>query len=122
MRLSHKVDSWRDSTWCKKPTALAGLTMIVGGQRMLMARSILVDVNHHRPVLVDVGRHRLKMVVGETMGASRAVTERNGGGRSNDAEGIKDSEQTRCLLPLSIGQKSSHYFTTPAPKHPIKQQ
>lgn len=108
MRCRHKIDGWRDSAWSKKPTTLAGLRMIAFGDGMLMARSILVDVNGRSRVLVDMGRHRVKMVVSEAMRCGCAVTERNSGGRSNDAQCIKDNEQTRRLSPLSIGRKSSH--------------
>lgn len=65
-------------------------------------------MNRRCPVLVETGRHRLEVVASETMRCGRGVSKRYSGGRSNDANGIKDNEQTRCLLPLSIGQKSSH--------------
>jgi hypothetical protein len=51
--LDREVDGRRNGAWSKKPTALARLTMVVVGQRMLMAR----------PILVDVNRRRLKVVV-----------------------------------------------------------
>lgn len=105
--LRNKVDGWRDSAWSKKPTTLAGLRMIAVGNGMPMARSILVDVNR-RCLGLDMGRHRQKMVVSETMRGGRIVSKRNSGSRSNDAQGIKDNEQTRCLSPLSIGHKFTH--------------
>ena len=108
MRLRHKVYGWRDSAWSKKPTALARLTMVVVGQGMLMAR----------PILVDVNLRRLKMVVSEAMRCGRVVTKRNSGGGANDAQRIQDNEQTRCLLPLPIGQKTSHLLYRAATAHP----
>jgi hypothetical protein len=120
VRLRHKVDGWRDSAWSKKPTTLAGLRMIAVGDGMLMARSILVDVNRRSRVLVDMGRHRLKMVGSEAMFCGRVGSKRNSGGRSDDAKGIKDNEQTRCLLPMSIGQKSSHLLCYAGTVHPIE--
>ena len=75
MRLCHKVYGWRDNAWSKKPTALAGLTMVVVGQGMLMAR----------PILVDVNLCCLKLVIDETMRRGRVVTKRNSGGGTNDA-------------------------------------
>jgi hypothetical protein len=78
VRLSHKVDGWRDSAWSKKPTALAGLAMVIGGEGMLMAR----------PIMVDVDLYCLKMVVSETMRTGLAVTKCNRGRRANDAQRI----------------------------------
>ena len=75
MRLDHEVYGWRDSAWSKKPATFVGLTMVVGGQGMLMAR----------PILVDVNLCCLKLVLSETMRRGRAITKRNSGGRANDA-------------------------------------
>jgi hypothetical protein len=88
MRLRCKVDGWRDSAWSKKPTTLAGLRMIAAGDGMLMARSILVDVNRRCLMLVDVGRHQIKTIVSETMRCGRIASKRNSGGRANDAQRI----------------------------------
>ncbi|MBI3702527.1 MAG: hypothetical protein HY244_01435 [Rhizobiales bacterium] len=92
MRLRHKVDGWRDRAWSKKPTALAGLTMVVGGEGMPMARSILVDMNRCCLGLVDMGRHRLKTVVSEAMRRGRIASKRNSGGRADNAQRIQDNE------------------------------
>ena len=48
--------------------------MVVGGEGMLMARPILVDVNRRCLGLVDMGRYRLKMVVSEAMRCGRVVS------------------------------------------------
>jgi hypothetical protein len=78
MRLRHKVYGRCNSAWSKKPTTLAGLTMVVVGDGMLMAR----------PILVDVNLCCFKMVVSKTMRCGLAVTKRNSGGRANDAQRV----------------------------------
>ena len=108
--LDHEVYGRRNGAWSKKPTALAGLTMVVGGEGMPMARSILVDVNRHLIMLVDVGRHRLKMVVSETMRRGCVVAKRKSSGGTNYAQRVQHNEQTRCPLTLSIVQNPSHLF------------
>ena len=82
--------------------------MVVVGQGMLLAQ----------PILVDVNLRRLKMVVSETMRCGRVVTKRNSGGGANYAQSVQDNEQTRCPLPLPIGQNTSHLLYRAATAHP----
>ena len=77
-----EIDDRCNGAHGEKTAALAGLTGIVVGTGMMMARS----------VLVDVGLPCRKMVVSETMRRGRAVIKCNSGGGADDAQRIQDNE------------------------------
>ena len=88
-----EIDHWRDGDRAEKSAALASLVVVhAAGIGMMMARSVLVDVDRADPVFVVI----------QAMRRQGLCTERQHGRRGRQTQRIKrDKSDCRAPTPFS---------------------